>query len=266
MASKYPIVLAHGIVLKDVKFFKAFGHIETLLRDNGYSVHTSQTDGFGSIENNAAQLKAQIEEIMQAEGVDKVNIIAHSKGGLDSRYMIDHLGMADHVASLTFLCTPHKGSKLATRLYALPRVLKYPLACYLHAAYRIFGDKQPEVLKVCEQLRYAPEGALETLDLTVPDATYEHIFMQSYSATMNKSTDDFVMGIPLIFSRYFEKGAPTDGMVSLESSQYANYRGDCIDGSVSHSEIVDFMVNKKKKEKIYAFYLALCEDLTKRGY
>ncbi|MBR5797662.1 MAG: alpha/beta fold hydrolase, partial [Clostridia bacterium] len=110
MVTKYPIVLTHGIVLKDVKFFKAFGHIETLLRDNGYSVHTSQTDGFGSIENNAAQLKAQIEEIMQAEGVDKVNIIAHSKGGLDSRYMIDHLDMAEHVASLTFLCTPHKGS------------------------------------------------------------------------------------------------------------------------------------------------------------
>jgi triacylglycerol lipase len=265
MATKYPIILVHGIVLKDIKFFKAFGHIEKLLRDNGYSVYTSRTDGFGSIENNAQQLKAQIEEIMQAEGVRKVNLIAHSKGGLDSRYMIDHLGVAEHIASLTFLCTPHKGSKLASRLYALPRVFKYPMAAYLHICYRIFGDEHPEVLKVCKQLQYAPEGALETLELTLPNTTYDHIFMQSYSATMNKSTDDFVMSIPLMFSRYFEKGAPSDGMVSLESSQYADYRGDCVDDSVSHSEIVDFMVKKTKKEKIYAFYLSLCEDLARRG-
>lgn len=266
MSCQYPILLAHGIVLKDVKFFRAFGSIEKLLRDNGYATYTAPTDGFGSIETNAAQLRDYIREIMAAEGVSKVNIIAHSKGGLDSRYMIDHLGMADHVASLTFISTPHKGSKLATNLYRLPRVIKYPIACYLHAAYRIFGDKQPEVLKVCEQLRYAPEGALETLRLAKNDISYDGIFMQSYSATMNKSTDDFVMGIPLMFSRYFEKGAPSDGMVSVESSQYANYRGDCLDGSVSHSEIVDFMVNKKKKDKIYAFYLELCEDLAKRGY
>ena len=266
MPTKYPIILAHGIVLKDVKFFKAFGHIETLLRQNDYATYTAPTDGFGSIEGNAEQLRDFICEIMAAEGAKKVNIIAHSKGGLDSRYMIDHLGMAKHVASLTFLSTPHKGSKLATNLYRLPRIIKYPVACYLHTAYRIFGDKQPDVLTVCKQLQYAPDGALETLDLTVPDATYEDIFMQSYSSTMNKSSDDFVMGIPLAFSRYFEKGAPTDGMVSAESSQYAIYRGDCLDGSVSHSEIVDFMVKKSKKEKIYAFYLELCADLAQRGY
>jgi triacylglycerol lipase len=266
MPTKYPIILAHGIVLKDVKFFKAFGHSEKLLRENDYATYTAPTDGFGSIENNAAQLRDFIREIMAAEGVSKVNIIAHSKGGLDSRYMIDHLGMAEHIASLTFLSTPHKGSKLATNLYRLPRVIKHPIACYLHTAYRMFGDKHPEVFKVCEQLQYAPEGALETLHLTLPDATYEDIFMQSYSSTMAKSSDDFVMGIPLAFSRYFEKGAPTDGMVSAESSQYAIYRGDCLDGSVSHSEIVDFMVKKSKKEKIYAFYLELCEDLARRGY
>ena len=28
MMSKYPILLAHGIVVKDFKYFKAFGRIE----------------------------------------------------------------------------------------------------------------------------------------------------------------------------------------------------------------------------------------------
>jgi triacylglycerol lipase len=258
------MILVHGIVLKDVTFFKAFGHIESLLREHGYSVYTSRTDGFGSIENNAAQLKAQIQEILQDKGVDKVNLIAHSKGGLDSRYMIERLNMAEHVASLTCLCTPHKGSKLATHLYAMPRVIKYPLAAWLHVWYRIFGDKHPEVLTVCRQLQYTPEGILESLNVS-SDTTFDGIFMQSYSTVMERGRDDFIMGIPHFFSRRWENGAPTDGMVSLESSQYANYRGHCVEGSISHSEIVDFMVKKSKKERIYAFYLSLCEELAKRG-
>ena len=56
MASRYPIILAHGIVIKDYKFFRAFGRIEKTLKNAGYDVYTSHTDGFGSIENNAAQL------------------------------------------------------------------------------------------------------------------------------------------------------------------------------------------------------------------
>ena len=33
MSCKYPIILAHGIILKDIKFFKAFGRIEKILKN-----------------------------------------------------------------------------------------------------------------------------------------------------------------------------------------------------------------------------------------
>ena len=258
MATKYPIILAHGIALKDYKFFKAFGRIERVLSENGYTVCTSTTDGFGSIENNAAQLKAQIEQILERENAEKVNIIAHSKGGLDTRYMIDALSMGEKVASVTFLCTPHKGSQIATKLYALPKWIRNPLAWWLNFWYRVFGDKQPDALTVCKQLA-ASDG-----DLLGESAANDGIFMQSYSTVLKKSRDDFVMGIPLQFSRRFEKDF-SDGMVSVESSKFAQYRGHCTEQSISHSEIVDFMANKKEKEKIYAFYLGLCNDLAERG-
>ena len=93
----------------------------------------------------------------------------------------------------------------------------------------------------------------------------DDIFMQSFSTVMEKSRDDFVMGIPLYFSRRYENDH-SDGIVSEGSSKFAQDQGRCTPHSISHSEIVDFMVKKKKKEKIYAFYIELCEDLTKRGY
>ena len=262
MATKYPIILVHGIVLKDVKFFKAFGRIENVLKAEGHSVYTSTTDGFGSIETNAAQLKEQILEILDKEKADKVNLIAHSKGGLDSRYMIDCLGMSEHVASLTFLCTPHKGSVIAEKIDSLPKLIKGAAATYLHVCYKIFGDKNPEVLKVCRQLSSKKEDGVSLL---LNGETHSNVFMQSYSTTMDKSRDDFVMGIPLIFSRYFGSG-DNDGLVSVESSKFAEYKGNCTDTSVSHSEIVDFMVKKSKREKIYSFYVSLCNDLEDRGY
>ena len=73
------------------------------------------------------------------------------------------------------------------------------------------------------------------------------------------------MGIPLLFSKHFENDC-SDGLVSRDSTIFENYKGDCINDSISHTEIVDFMVTKKKKEKIYEFYFQLCKDLEERGF
>src|SRR5207344_275133 len=43
----------------------------------------------------------------------KVNVIAHSMGGLDARYAIARLGLGDRIASLTTIGTPHRGTPVA---------------------------------------------------------------------------------------------------------------------------------------------------------
>ena len=57
MSCKYPIILAHGIILKNIKFFKAFGRIEKILKKQNHMVYTAKTDGFGTIENNYSTFK-----------------------------------------------------------------------------------------------------------------------------------------------------------------------------------------------------------------
>ena len=118
MKTRYPLLLVHGFAMKDTFFMRSFGRIDRILRIQGHQVFTSKIDAVGNVESNAQQLKEEIDRICAETGAEKVNIIAHSKGGLDAKYMIQHLGMADRVASLTTLCTPFKGSPIAS--FSLP--------------------------------------------------------------------------------------------------------------------------------------------------
>ena len=256
---KYPIILVHGIVIKDFLFIKAFGKIENKLRKEGYLVFTSKTDGFGTIEDNASILKEQIEKILDKYQVDKINIIAHSKGGLDSKYMIKHLNMENKVASLTTLCTPHKGSKIADNILKLPNWIIKFLAFWINLFYRICKDKKPNCIEVAKQLSTINSIEEETICFS------NKVYCQSYSTTLKKSRDDFIMGIPLLFSKRFEKDY-SDGLVSKESSKFENYRGDCLDESISHSEIIDYSLSKKKREKVRKFYIDLCKELETKGF
>lgn len=257
---KYPIILVHGVALREGRAFKAFGNIGKVLKKTGFRVYTANTDGFGTIENNAEQLKAYIRTVLEKEQCEKVNLVAHSKGGLDSKYMLLRLGMNDKVASLTTLSTPHGGAKIASWIYGLPTWFKRFLAFWINLWYRIFGDKKPDALAVCAQLCASPNETLDSLS-EIPDSVY----CQSYSATMARGRDDFLMGIPHTFTKRREN-SPIDGLVSVESSKYGDYRGDILEESVSHTEMVGYSLSKKKRERIYAFWLSLCAELSKKGF
>ena len=259
MKTEYPIILVHGVMLKDWKFIKSFGNIKKVLNNAGFCVETSKTDGFGTIENNAKQLKKQIEEILIKYNTDKVNIIAHSKGGLDSKFLIKELGMEKHIASLTTLCTPHKGSKIADKLLSLPKWYVKILEFWINLIYKIFKDENPNCLEVAKQLK-----SIDTIEEETQNFS-DIVYCQSYSTTLKRSRDDFIMGIPLVFSKKYEKDK-SDGMVSNKSAVFADYKGDCLEESVSHSEIVGFSLSKKKRKRIEEFYIKLCEELKKMGF
>lgn len=261
MKTRYPILLVHGLGIKDMLFIKSWGKIDRILRIQGHTVFKSRIDAFGTVKSNALQLKEEIEDILQKTGAEKVNIIAHSKGGLDAKYLIRELGMADRVASLTTLCTPHRGSPIASFIMKFPRFLVKIAAFWVDLFYKIMGDKHPDSFAACEELKRVDHLENETVKVA------EGVLCQSFSAAVQKGRgkQNFVMAIPLMFSRFMEKDRLTDGLVPRDSAIFGNYRGDCIDESISHTEIVDFMVSDKKRDKIFAFYSSLCEELVYAG-
>lgn len=116
--TKYPIVLAHGMsgfdeILGIVDYW--YG-IPSELRDYGATVYVTTVSQFNSTEMRGEQLIDQIETIVAISGKPKVNLIGHSHGGLDVRYVA--AVRPDLVASVTSVGSPHKGADLADFLAA----------------------------------------------------------------------------------------------------------------------------------------------------
>ena len=151
MATKYPIILVHGIFMKP-RFFHVFRYIQNKLLDSGYHVYVADTDGIGTIENNAIQLQSQIEAILEAEKTEKINIVAHSKGGLEAVYLIEKTEAKRKIASLTTICTPYRGSAVATWVNNLPPFILTPFIFCCDRFYKILGDKKPDLRRALVQL------------------------------------------------------------------------------------------------------------------
>jgi triacylglycerol lipase len=111
-----PIVFLHGLLgysrvrLGGWTISSYFANIPALLETAGNRVHVSQVHPIGSIAERAGQVKDFLNGVTPRE---PVHIFAHSMGGLDARYMISKLGMADRVLTLTSIGTPHRGTSFA---------------------------------------------------------------------------------------------------------------------------------------------------------
>lgn len=111
--TKYPIVLAHGMAGFDrlAGVFDYWYGIEGALRAGGAKVYVTDVSAFNDTGVRGEQLLAQVEQIAAATGAGKVNLVGHSHGGLDVRYVL--AARPDLVASVTTVGTPHKGSDVA---------------------------------------------------------------------------------------------------------------------------------------------------------
>ena len=117
---KYPLLMVHGMGFRDRKHLCYWGRVPKALESEGANVFFGHQDAVGSVEGNAEIIARSLDEVLRITGAEKVNILAHSKGGLESRYLANH-GYKDKIASITTIDTPHHGSKTVDFLMRAPK-------------------------------------------------------------------------------------------------------------------------------------------------
>lgn len=91
----YPLVLAHGFSgFQNIGPLNYFYGVADALSKDGHQVFTTIVDPYNSSEVRGAELLTQVEDILAKTGAPKVNLICHSQGALDCRYVAHELGAA----------------------------------------------------------------------------------------------------------------------------------------------------------------------------
>jgi triacylglycerol lipase len=254
--SRHPIVLAHGFDASTTNRW-SFYQVEATLRADGHVVHAAQVSPYKGVPERAAQLRGHVDaaqrECRAQPGCDasQVHIIAHSMGGLDSRYLISRLGYGDRVASLTTISTPHRGSAIADVLLELiPDDLHGAINALASLWGRTFTERDlADGSDLAAALSSISERTTrETFNPQVPDdprVTYlswagvssflaipsskDRVACEGHLETrfgIREATDaSLVLAAP--FVAHGAELRPNDGMVTVESAKWGKFMG-CI--------------------------------------
>jgi len=235
-ATKYPIILHHGLFgFRQLLFVEYFHQVPKTLREAGFDVYTTEAYAFGEIDQKSRELADQIDHVLKLTGKDKVNIIAHSMGGLDARKVISVLGYEDKVASLSMIGTPHRGSYIADLVTGVGDALtksKVEMEELEEVMVKLFVSHNPDKGLIMDAL-----GAVSNLTQDFLNNTFNSnvvdspkVYYQSWSGRTGRALEtdkkDVVDG--LLWGTYGilkQHDGENDGMVALESAKWGNYRG-----------------------------------------
>ncbi|CAN9306810.1 alpha/beta-hydrolase [Alternaria alternata] len=256
---KHTIVLAHGLLGFDelriagqfIPGIQYWRGITDALAHKGIEVIVAAVPPSGSIEARSAKLAESI--AVKAKG-KQVNIIA----GLDSRYMISQLRPTDFkILSLTTIATPHRGSAFADYMFQTigPRRIKR-----VYSVMEYFGFETGAFSQLTQEYM---QNSFNPKTPDIPDVRYF-----SYGASLEPTRWSVFAPSHAIIK---QKEGVNDGLVSVQSSRWGDYKGTLI--GVSHLDLINWtnrlkwffweLTGSKRNFNAIAFYLDICDMLAK---
>ena len=199
---------------------------------------------------------------MEETGSEKVNIIAHSKGGLDARYAISKLEMAPYVASLTTINTPHGGCRFVDEACKLPEGLYRFVAACFDRSFRKLGDKNPDFYTATHQFS---TGETARLNEEMPDKP--GVYYQSYMSKMKHAWSHLLLSIPYCMIRHLE--GENDGLVSISSAKWGEFQGVFTNShtrGISHGDMIDLKREDYRGFDVTETYVQIVSELKRKGF
>ncbi len=285
--TRSPIVLHHGFMGSDSNIWSYNGVAEAL-RADGHTVMESEVAPFHSVRTRARQLADQVDSLLAETGAREVNIVAHSMGGLDARYLVSGLDYADRVASVTTISSPHRGTRIADAYLELaPEHTDDAVDALAELVGEQFSDVGDNA-DIRAAMRDLSTEGLERFNQRHPNP--EKVHYQSWAGvssilgvevdgideacegklTMHDGAVDKMSSVLWGVATIVAGGtdlAINDGMARVSSAKWGEFRG-CIpaDHLDQVGQIADEGTNEHTGFNHVRFYRNLAFDLAKRGF
>ena len=261
--TRYPILLVHGIAYRDDMALPSWGNVPAFLRRGGSAVYLADTEAWASYTSNGEIIRDRIAGILAETKAEKVNIIAHSKGGIDARYAISAFELGDQVASLTTVGSPHRGTCIADIVVDNLADRADFLYDAVNCLGILMGDKHPETSQAVSELT---RDAMHEFNLKYPNLA--NVYYQSYGTEMLNPLNDPLFSATYLLLQKYE--GDNDGMISKSSYQWGEFQGTIgskIPGvGVSHLQITGSVLDTIAGENIPLTYVEWASRLKDKGY
>ncbi len=259
--TKYPVVFAHGIYASGNLL--SLRQLARAVEKAGCPVELTEVSAANSIATRAEQLAPQIDAVLKRTGAKKVNLIAHSMGGLDARYLISTLAYGDRVASLTTVATPHYGTSAAEIFLAV--LPEKAMQLFGWIATLINDSTDPETVDLEAALQNLTRAYVrEQFNPKNPDDA--RVYYQSYAGMASPGSwqSDRVRPVMLPLYRRVSSEGPNDGLVPTACAKWGRYRGAL---PADHlSEIGAALPKGFRPFDFRRFYSQVATELGQMGY
>jgi triacylglycerol lipase len=233
--TRYPLVLMHGAGGTDAFFdvLTYFYEVPETLADRGYAVAWPAVDPIAGVVQRASQWQAELDALEQDGAGRRFNLIAHSQGGVDARYLASTLG-DDRVVSITTISTPHHGvpvADVALGLYELAGLDNWLLELALAELGNWLGVGE---IAAADQLQDLTTDAMSTFNVENPDVP--GVLYTSWAGHSCDWLDwecqsdwDGEIVTPFLATSHWINSlmaGPNDGMVPVDSAVWGEFLGE----------------------------------------
>jgi triacylglycerol lipase len=259
---RYPVVFMHGFGMAAA--LRRHGHLYEFamdLRARGVWAFAPNVPPYNPVPVRTGIWRERMERVLEATGSEKLNLIAHSMGGLDARYLISREGFHDRIASLITISSPHHGSSIASFLLDQPDRLR---AWLTDLANWLGTTAMPEVdadfLNTVTEL--TPAYMAERFNPNVPD--HPDVRYWSFSASAGKGTGRGISPFlrPLNVILHNREGI-NDGFVSVRSAMWGEYLGPI---EADHAQQLGLQFPSRDAFDALGFYRRLAAMLRDAGF
>jgi triacylglycerol lipase len=259
--TRYPVFLCHG--------FGAIGSLVKpsplhdpcmLMRSHGVKAFAPNVVPYATIETRAKNWVRLLNTVIEKYNLEKVNLVAHSMGGLDMRYALSKLDIEKKVASLTTVATPHHGTYLADLMLKTPEILTERISEIVDwFGNNVYPREKSDSIGSVEQLTL--EYVQEVFNQSTPTPASIPIF--SYSAAVGKGTNYSLNPIFKIQNvLIFDHEGSNDAFVSVKSAKWGEHLGTV---NISHLNQINVQVGKEAKQKYLDLWLGIVRKLGELG-
>ncbi len=258
----YPVVLMHGFGMLAVFLRGGHMHDEAMyLRLRGVRAYAPNVSPYHTVPVRADMWKDRIFKILDETKKDRVNLIAHSMGGLDARYLISELQMHEVVASLVTVSTPHRGSSLADIVLERPERIQHWLSDAANwAGTNAMDEGSADFRQAVMDL--TPSYVIETFNPSVPD--HPDVRYWSYAGRAGKGTKMSINPLlrPMNVMLHNREGV-NDGFVSVDSARWGTHLGPI---DADHAQQIGIDLTPSSQFESTEFYADIAKMLGDEGF